>query len=84
MTLLYMLFTVHCMYSGHSVLSLKPGVTAGYEKDHLLCCGASRYYSRCPREAYLVEYSDSDHVDDIDTSKSTDEILFFLGKCLLS
>jgi hypothetical protein len=42
------------------------------------------YYPRCHREAHLVEYSDSDHVDDIDTSKSTSEILFFFGKCLIS
>jgi hypothetical protein len=36
------------------------------------------YYSRCPREAHLVGYSDSDHVGDIDTSKSTSGILFFV------
>jgi hypothetical protein len=41
------------------------------------------YYPRCPGEAHLVGYSDSDHTDDIDTSKSTSEILFF-GKCLVS
>jgi hypothetical protein len=37
------------------------------------------YYPRCPREAHLVGYSDSDHAGDIDTSKSTSGILFFLG-----
>jgi hypothetical protein len=42
------------------------------------------YYLRCPREAHLVGYSDSDHVGDIDTSKSTSGILFFFGKCLVS
>jgi hypothetical protein len=42
------------------------------------------YYPRCPGEAHLVRYSDSDHVDDIDTSKSTSGILFFFGKCLIS
>jgi hypothetical protein len=42
------------------------------------------YYSRCPGEAHLVGYSDSDHADDIDTSKSTSGILFFFGKCLVS
>jgi hypothetical protein len=42
------------------------------------------YYPRCPDEAHLVRYSDSDHAGDIDTSKSTSEILFFLGKCLIS
>ena len=42
------------------------------------------YYPRCPGEAHLVGYSDSDHGGDIDTSKSTSGILFFLGKCLVS
>jgi hypothetical protein len=42
------------------------------------------YYPRCPGEAHLVEYSDSDHVSDIDTSKRTSGILFFFGKCLVS
>jgi hypothetical protein len=45
--------------------------------DHIL------YYPRCPGEAHLVGYSDSDHIGDIDTSKSTSEILFF-GKSLVS
>src|SRR5688572_26034548 len=42
------------------------------------------YYPRCPGGAHLVGYSDSDHAGDIDTSKSTSGILFFLGKCLIS
>jgi hypothetical protein len=42
------------------------------------------YYPRCPREAHLVGYSDSDHAGNIDTSKSTSRILFFFGKCLIS
>jgi hypothetical protein len=42
------------------------------------------YYLRCPGEAHLVGYSDSDHADDIDTSKSTSGILFFFSKCLVS
>jgi hypothetical protein len=42
------------------------------------------YYPRCPEEAHLVGYSDSDHADDIDTSKSTSGVLFFFGKCLVS
>jgi hypothetical protein len=42
------------------------------------------YYSRCPREAHLVGYSDSDHAGDIDTSKSTSGILFVFGKSLVS
>jgi hypothetical protein len=41
------------------------------------------YYPRCPRVAHLVWYSDSDHAGDIETSKSTSEILFFFGKCLV-
>jgi hypothetical protein len=42
------------------------------------------YYPRCPGEAHLVGYSDSDHAGDIDTSKSTNEVLFFFSKCLVS
>jgi hypothetical protein len=42
------------------------------------------YYPRCLGEAHLVGYSDSDHADDIDTSKRTSGILFFFGKCLIS
>jgi hypothetical protein len=42
------------------------------------------YYPRCPGEAHLVGYNDSDHAGDIDTSKSTSGILFFFGKCLIS
>jgi hypothetical protein len=42
------------------------------------------YYPRCPGEAHLIGYSDSDHAGDIDTSKSTSEILFFFGECLVS
>jgi hypothetical protein len=37
-----------------------------------------------PWEAHLIGYSDSDHADDIDTSKSTSGVLFFFGKCLVS
>nr|XP_034568569.1 uncharacterized mitochondrial protein AtMg00810-like [Setaria viridis] len=42
------------------------------------------YVSRCPEAAHFIGYSDSDHAGDIDTSKSTSEMLFFLGKCLVS
>jgi hypothetical protein len=42
------------------------------------------YYPRCPGEAHLVGYSDSDHIGGIDTSKSTSKILFFFGKSLIS
>ncbi|KAK3133143.1 hypothetical protein QOZ80_6AG0532910 [Eleusine coracana subsp. coracana] len=42
------------------------------------------YYPRCRGEAHFIGYSDSDHAGDIDTSKSTSGILFFLGKCLVS
>jgi hypothetical protein len=42
------------------------------------------YYPRCPWEAHLVGYSDSDHVGNIDTNKSTIRIIFFFGKRLIS
>jgi hypothetical protein len=42
------------------------------------------YYPRCPGEAHLVGYSDSDYAGDIDTSKSTSGILFLFGKSLVS
>jgi hypothetical protein len=42
------------------------------------------YYPRCHRETHLVGYIDSDHAGDINTSKITSEILFFLGKCPIS
>src|SRR3954469_16813332 len=42
------------------------------------------HYPRCPGATHFVGYSDSDHAGDIDTSKSTSGILFFLGKCLVS
>jgi hypothetical protein len=40
------------------------------------------YYPRCPVEAHLVGYGD--HAGDIDTSKSTSGILFYLDKCPIS
>jgi hypothetical protein len=42
------------------------------------------YYPRCPGQAHLVRYSDSDHAGNIDTSKSTSRIPFFFGKCPIS
>jgi hypothetical protein len=42
------------------------------------------YYPRCPGAAHFIRYSDSDHTGDIDTSKCTSGIIFFLGKCLVS
>jgi hypothetical protein len=42
------------------------------------------YYPRCHGEAHLVGYNDSDHTGNIDTSKSTSGILFFLDKCPIS
>jgi hypothetical protein len=42
------------------------------------------FYQQCPVEAHLVGYNDSDHIGDIDTSKSTGGILFFFGKSLVS
>jgi hypothetical protein len=38
----------------------------------------------CPGEAHLIGYSDSDYVGDINTSKSTSEILFLFSKSLVS
>jgi hypothetical protein len=46
--------------------------------------GHDLYYPRCPGEAHLVGYNDSDHAGDIDTSKSTSGNLFFFSKCLVS
>jgi hypothetical protein len=42
------------------------------------------YYPKCPGEARLVGYNDSDHAGDIDISKSTSKILFFFSKCIVS
>jgi hypothetical protein len=44
------------------------------------------YYPRCLGAAHFIGYSDSDsdHAGDIDTSKSTSGIIFFLDKCLVS
>jgi hypothetical protein len=42
------------------------------------------YYLRCPGESHLVGYSNSDHTNNIDTSKSTSRILFLFGKYLVS
>jgi hypothetical protein len=42
------------------------------------------HYLRCPSAEHFIGYSDSDLTDDIDTSKSTSGMLFFLGKCLIS
>jgi hypothetical protein len=41
-------------------------------------------YKQCPSASHLVGYCDSDLADDIDTSKSTSGILFFLDNCLVS
>jgi hypothetical protein len=57
------------------------------EEDHPLCYEDSRprpLLPRCLEAVHFVRYSDSDHTDDIDTSKSTSGIIFFLGKCLVS
>jgi hypothetical protein len=40
-------------------------------------------YERCPGASHLVSYCDSDLAGDIDTSKSTSGVLFFLGNCLI-
>jgi hypothetical protein len=42
------------------------------------------FYLRSPDAECFISYSDCDHAGDIDTSKSTSGMLFFLGKCLIS
>jgi hypothetical protein len=42
------------------------------------------FHPRSPGAARFISYSDSDHADDIDTSKSTSGVLFFLDKGLIS
>jgi hypothetical protein len=42
------------------------------------------HYPRCPGAEHFIRYSDSDLTGDIDTSKSTNGTLFFLGKGLIS
>jgi histone deacetylase 1/2 len=42
------------------------------------------HYPRCPGVAHFIGYSDSNHAGDIDTTKSTSGILFFLDKVLMS
>ncbi|XP_066310938.1 uncharacterized mitochondrial protein AtMg00810-like [Miscanthus floridulus] len=39
---------------------------------------------RAPNTAQFVGYCDSDPADDVDTSKSTTETMYFLGDCLVS
>jgi hypothetical protein len=38
-------------------------------------------YERCPGAAHLIGYCDSDLASEIDTSKSTSDVLFFLDNC---
>jgi len=42
------------------------------------------HYTKAPRSARFVSYTDSDLAGDVDTSKSTSGSLFFLGSCLVS
>jgi hypothetical protein len=42
------------------------------------------FYPRGPSTARFIGYSDSDHASDINTSKSTSGMLFFLGRSLIS
>ena len=42
------------------------------------------HYGRAPDMARFVGYCDSDLADDVDTSKSTTGMMFFLGDCLVS
>jgi hypothetical protein len=41
-------------------------------------------YEWCPSAAHVLGYCDSDLVGDIDTNKSTNDILLFLGNCPVS
>jgi hypothetical protein len=55
----------------------------------ILCYVASNYdhglhYLRCPGAVHFIRYSDNDHAGNINTSKSTSGMLFFLGKCLIN
>jgi hypothetical protein len=42
------------------------------------------FYPRSPGTTRFIGVSVSDHAGDVDTSKSTSGMLFFLGKCLIS
>jgi hypothetical protein len=42
------------------------------------------WYEQCPDVAHLIGYYDSDLTGDIDTSKSTSNVLFFIGNCPVS
>jgi hypothetical protein len=44
----------------------------------------SLQYERCPGASHLIGYCGSDLTSDIDTSKSTSGILFFLNNCPVS
>ena len=42
------------------------------------------HYPRFPGVEHFIGYSDSDHTGDIDMSRSTSVMMFFLSKCLVS
>ena len=42
------------------------------------------HYGRAPDTAWFVGYCDSDLIGDVDISKSTTGMMFFLGDCLVS
>ncbi|XP_066392351.1 secreted RxLR effector protein 161-like [Miscanthus floridulus] len=42
------------------------------------------HYGRAPRTARFIGYCDSDLAGDVDTSKNTTGVMFFLGDCLVS
>jgi hypothetical protein len=42
------------------------------------------HFGRVPNTTRFVGYYDSDLADDVDTSKSTTETMFFFGDCLVS
>jgi len=44
----------------------------------------SLHFTKAPRSARFIGYTDSDLADDVDTSKSMSGVLFFLGNYLVS
>jgi hypothetical protein len=63
------------------------GASAGYQTILRYVAGTLDYglhFGRVPNTTRFVGYYDSDLADDVDTSKSTTETMFFFGDCLVS